>query len=54
MATFSSNYNLYGDLSWRVMETLRVLVGKENEVYSVDEAFLNLDEVLKLIYKKQD
>ncbi len=27
------------------METLRVLVGKENvEVYSVDEAFLNLDE----------
>jgi DNA polymerase V len=45
VATFSSNYNLYGDLSWRVMETLRVLVGKENvEVYSVDEAFLNLDE----------
>ena len=45
VATFSSNYNLYGDLSWRVMETLRVLVGRENvEVYSVDEAFLNLDE----------
>ncbi len=45
VATFSSNYNLYGDLSWRVMETLRMLVGKENvEVYSVDEAFLNLDE----------
>ena len=43
VATFSSNYNLYGDLSWRVMETLRVLVGKENvEVYSVDEAFLNM------------
>ena len=41
--TFSSNYNLYGDMSWRVMETLRVLVGKENvEVYSVDEAFLSL------------
>ncbi len=48
VATFSSNYNLYGDLSWRVMETLRVLVGKENvEVYSVDEAFLNLDEFVK-------
>ncbi len=46
VATFSSNYNLYGDLSWRVMETLRILVGKENvEVYSVDEAFLNLDFV---------
>jgi DNA polymerase V len=45
VATFSSNYNLYGDLSWRVMETLRILLGKDNvEVYSVDEAFLNLDE----------
>ncbi|MBL0145261.1 MAG: Y-family DNA polymerase [Chitinophagaceae bacterium] len=44
VATFSSNYNLYGDLSWRVMETLRTVVGKENvEVYSVDEAFLNLE-----------
>lgn len=46
VATFSSNYNLYGDMSWRVMETLRYIMGKENvEVYSVDEAFLNLDEV---------
>ncbi len=45
VATFSSNYNLYGDLSWRVMETLRIMLGTENvEVYSVDEAFLNLDE----------
>jgi len=45
VATFSSNYNLYGDLSWRVMETLRVMLGKHNvEVYSVDEAFLDLDE----------
>jgi len=45
VATFSSNYNLYGDLSWRVMETLRILLGKENvEVYSVDEAFLDLGE----------
>ena len=44
VATFSSNYHLYGDLSWRVMETMRILVGKDNvEVYSVDEAFLNLD-----------
>ncbi len=43
VAVFSSNYNLYGDLSWRVMETLRILVGKKNvEVYSVDEAFLDL------------
>jgi len=43
VATFSSNYNLYGDLSWRVMETLRMMLGKDNvEVYSVDEAFLDL------------
>lgn len=44
IAVFSSNYNLYGDLSWRVMETLRVMLGKKNvEVYSVDEAFIDLD-----------
>ncbi|SRR5579871_4582093 len=43
---FSSNYHLYGDMSMRVMDTLRELVGKENvEVYSVDEAFLNLDKI---------
>lgn len=43
ITVFSSNYNLYGDLSWRVMETLRILLGKKNvEVYSVDEAFLDL------------
>lgn len=43
VAVFSSNYNLYGDLSWRVMETLRIMLGKKNvEVYSVDEAFADL------------
>jgi DNA polymerase V len=43
VAVFSSNYNLYGDLSWRVMETLRMMLGKKNiEVYSVDEAFIDL------------
>src|SRR5580700_8271452 len=41
--TFSSNYHLYGDMSRRVMETLRHIVGEDNvEVYSVDEAFLNM------------
>lgn len=46
VAVFSSNYNLYGDLSMRVMDTLRFLVGETNvEVYSVDEAFLNLEMV---------
>ena len=40
---FSSNYNLYGDMSRRVMDILRTLAGKKNvEVYSVDEAFVNL------------
>jgi len=46
VAVFSSNYNLYGDLSMRVMDTLRYLVGEENvEVYSVDEAFLDLRSI---------
>ena len=46
VATFSSNYNLYGDMSHRVMETLRALVGeKKVEVYSVDEAFLDLSMI---------
>lgn len=40
---FSSNYNLYGDMSRRVMDTLKHLAGEHNvEVYSVDEAFVNL------------
>lgn len=44
ITVFSSNYNLYGDMSWRVMETLRLLQGKTKvEVYSVDEAFVDLD-----------
>ena len=43
---FSSNYHLYGDLSWRVMETMRQLVPPGCvEVYSVDEAFINLEHI---------
>ncbi len=46
VATFSSNYNLYGNLSWRVMETLRTLIGQQYvEVYSVDEAFIDLRHI---------
>ena len=41
---FSSNYQLYGDMSNRVMESLRILA-PELEVYSVDEAFLRLDSL---------
>jgi DNA polymerase V len=43
VAVFSSNYHLYGDISRRVMDTLRLLAGiQEVEVYSVDEAFVDL------------
>ena len=38
---FSSNYTLYGDMSVRVMATLGRFV-EEVEVYSIDEAFLEL------------
>jgi DNA polymerase V len=48
VAVFSSNYNLYGDLSMRVMDTLRHLAGVHRvEVYSVDEAFLDLSSLPK-------
>jgi len=53
VGTFSSNYNLYGDLSRRVMETVKTLVPEEYvEVYSVDEAFLDLSFVpLEQLYE---
>jgi DNA polymerase V len=38
---YSSNYALYGDMSARVMTTLAQFT-PEVEVYSIDEAFLNL------------
>ena len=41
---FSSNYALYGDMSNRVMETLREF-SPEVEVYSIDEAFLDVSHV---------
>ena len=49
---FSSNYSLYGDLSRRVMRTLKRF-NSDIEVYSIDEAFLDLsnfsdDEVEKV------
>lgn len=36
---FSSNYQFYGDMSQRVMDSLRMLT-PEMEVYSIDEAFV--------------
>ena len=49
VSVFSSNYHLYGDLSMRVMDTLRFLSDDATyrcvEVYSVDEAFINLSHL---------
>lgn len=41
VAIFSSNYELYADLSRRVMDTLHTFT-PDVEVYSIDEAFLSL------------
>src|SRR5271157_4137953 len=41
VAVFSSNYVLYGDMSHRVMSTLGAFA-PEIEIYSIDEAFLDL------------
>ncbi len=41
VALFSSNYTLYGDLSYRVMATLAGFV-PQLEIYSIDEAFLDM------------
>ncbi len=41
VAVFSSNYTLYGDMSRRVMQVLSGFT-PELEIYSIDEAFLNL------------
>lgn len=44
VTVFSSNYQLYGDMSNRVMTTLRNAV-PAIEIYSIDEAFLHLDGI---------
>lgn len=44
VAVFSSNYALYGDLSNRVMSVLEQY-SPEVEIYSIDEAFLNLSGI---------
>ena len=46
---FSSNYSLYGDISRRVMKTLKQF-SSEIEIYSIDEAFLNLSSIKIKIY----
>lgn len=47
VTVFSSNYTLYGDMSGRVMSMLAELA-PEIEVYSIDEAFLNLTGIKDL------
>lgn len=44
VAVFSSNYNLYGDMSRRVMSLLSSFFPKIN-IYSIDEAFIDLSEI---------
>jgi len=44
VAVFSSNFALYGDLSARIMSTLKDMAPRV-EVYSIDEAFLDLSGV---------
>ncbi len=44
VAIFSSNFPLYGDISNRVMNTLR-LYSPQVEVYSIDEMFLYLEGI---------
>ena len=42
---FSSNYELYGDLSNRVMNILSTY-SPQHEIYSIDECFLKFEGVL--------
>jgi len=42
VAVFSSNYFLYGDLSQRIMDTLKTF-SPSVEIYSIDEAFINFN-----------
>ena len=47
-AVFSSNYQLYGDMSQRVMQIVRSCV-PDMEVYSIDEAFMRLDGITDVV-----
>ena len=42
--TFSTNFALYGDMSRRVMKTLKQF-SPQMEIYSIDEAFLDLSSI---------
>jgi len=42
--TFSTNFSLYGDISRRIMKTLKQF-SPQMEIYSIDEAFLDLSSI---------
>jgi DNA polymerase V len=48
----SSNFALYGDMSRRVMQTIR-LFSPDVEVYSIDEAFIQLDGLRGRNYEEE-
>lgn len=50
---FSSNYTLYGDMSFRVMETIKSFA-PEIEIYSIDEAFVDLSSFPDPLAKAQE
>ena len=52
VAVFSSNYQFYGDMSERVMDSLKIM-NNSLEVYSIDEAFIRLinPKNFKIFYK---
>lgn len=52
IVVFSSNYQLYGDMSNRVMATLATMVD-EMEIYSIDEAFLTIEPALTASLEEQ-
>jgi len=51
IAVLSSNYALYGDMSRRVMQTLEQFTD-QIEIYSIDEAFIRLDNLPITDYQK--
>lgn len=47
VAVFSSNFELYSDISRRVMDIMEEICPDAVEQYSIDEAFINLNGALK-------
>ncbi len=54
VSIFSSNYEFYGDMSERVMSSIKMMIDHSNiEVYSIDEAFIKLASNNALEYAKK-